>query len=265
MRRTTAAGLVAGRRTAGNPLTGILATRRDPDYDNLLEDEICAVIAAAGITLDGANSTQLLAALRGMFAMRQSQTFSTAGSSSWTVPANVTRIEVLVIGGGGGGSDCNNTGLGYRISGGGGGAGGAAQGIYTVTPGTVYTVTVGAGGARQSNGGTTSFGALISATGGFGASFSNNVVSPGGLGGQGSGGTVFSVPGEPGQSGQTYALIFPGRGGGSLFSGAGAAISGENSPAVGPGSGGGGVYDPVQSNSVFAGSAGAPGIVIVKW
>ena len=67
-------------------------------------------------------------------------TFTTAGvANSWTAPAGVTSIQLLVVGGGGGGG----------IDGGsGGGGGGAYQTSATaVTPSSVYNVYVGNGGA----------------------------------------------------------------------------------------------------------------------
>jgi hypothetical protein len=65
------------------------------------------------------------------------QTFTASGT--WTCPTGVTEVEYLVVGAGGGGG-CNG--------GGGGGAGAyrTATG-FSVTAGTTYTVTVGAGGA----------------------------------------------------------------------------------------------------------------------
>ena len=72
----------------------------------------------------------------------------TLTKTSWTEPTGVTQIEVLVVAGGGGAGGASNTG---------GGAGGGAGGLiynstFTVTPGSSYAVTVGAGGS----GGTTS-------------------------------------------------------------------------------------------------------------
>jgi hypothetical protein len=111
----------------------------------------------------------------------QSQLFTS--SSSWTAPTGVTKVRVIIIGGGAGGTT-NGCGGGAA-----GGVGGLAYGVYTVTPGTSYTVTVGAGGAGGSAsstaGGTSSFGALVSATGGARAP-SN---STGGAAGIGTGGT----------------------------------------------------------------------------
>jgi hypothetical protein len=84
------------------------------------------------------------------------------GTFNWTCPTGVTKVMVSVIGGGGGGrtSTCNEVG----------GVGGIAVGTYTVTPGTVYSVTVGAGGTGGSgsatSGGSSSFSSFCSATGG---------------------------------------------------------------------------------------------------
>lgn len=93
-----------------------------------------------------------------------SMVFNSAGSCTWTCPANVTYIELLVIGGGGGGASNGNSG----------GYGGYGLGTYTVVPGTAYAITIGAGGAGwpsashngTAGGGTSSFSTIMSATGG---------------------------------------------------------------------------------------------------
>lgn len=78
---------------------------------------------------------------------------------TFTVPTAISTIRVRVWGAGGGGS--SSTGAG-------GGGGGFAIGEFDVTAGTSYTVTVGQGGDVSTTGGTSSFGSLISATGGTG-------------------------------------------------------------------------------------------------
>lgn len=115
----------------------------------------------------------------------------TSGTATWTAPAGVTSINVVCIGGGGGGG----SGIGGPAPGGNGGPGGLAVGTYTVTPGTGYSVTVGAGGAGNnttggngSAGGSSSLGALISATGG-GGGISASSTGADGASGAGSGGT----------------------------------------------------------------------------
>ena len=91
-----------------------------------------------------------------------------ASSGNWTCPAGVTKVLATVVGGGGGGRGGNQVNTGQA-----GGSGGYGTGVLTVTPGTVYTVTVGAGGnggainTAGSAGGTSTF-STISATGGAG-------------------------------------------------------------------------------------------------
>jgi hypothetical protein len=101
------------------------------------------------------------------------------GTFNWTCPTGVTKVMVSVIAGGGG--------SGNGPGGNNGGTGGTAIGIYTVTPGTVYAVTVGAGGAGSSTtgtaGGSSSFSSLATATGGTAGSAS--VVGNGGAGSSG--------------------------------------------------------------------------------
>jgi len=119
-------------------------------------------------------------------------------SGTWTAPPGITRAMVLVWGGGGSGSVFN----GYASTTGGCG-GGFAQGIVATTPGTGYTITIGAGGASvnvsSSNngfngnaGGTSSFSTLLTATGGAGGlqQGSGTVTANGGSGS--SSGTLWS-------------------------------------------------------------------------
>lgn len=50
----------------GNPATGVEATWMTDDWANSVQEELAAVIEAAGIVLDKANNTQLLAAIQTM-------------------------------------------------------------------------------------------------------------------------------------------------------------------------------------------------------
>jgi hypothetical protein len=110
---------------------------------------------------------------------RQKIEFKTVGTTNWTVPANVSSVDVIVVGGGGGAAG--------RQGGGGGGGGIAYQKGYTVTPGQIISITVGDGGnaglasgADGSNGGASKFG-TITANGGGGG----KLAGTGGLGGTG--------------------------------------------------------------------------------
>ena len=138
------------------------------------------ITAGAGISVTNGAGTITIAS-----AVTQPQVYAQAftSSGSWTAPTGVTRVRAWVIGGGGGG------GFGASCTQGGGGAGGTAVGVYTVSPGTAYTVTIGAGGAGNASttgatGGTSSFSSFCSATGGNGGG------SAQGTSGTGSNGTI---------------------------------------------------------------------------
>lgn len=105
-------------------------------------------------------------------------------TNTFVTPSNVSSIEVfLVAGGGGGGGVSGNATLG-----GGGGGGSVMRKFISVTPGTTYTVTIGAGGsggsagASGSNGSDTTFGLLATAYGGgFGGGASDTAPVYGGV------------------------------------------------------------------------------------
>lgn len=92
--------------------------------------------------------------------------FDTVGANSWTVPAGVNSVKIKVWGAGGAGG---NESSGF--AGQGGGAGGYAMDTVSVTAGSSYTITVGAGGSvsgSSRNGGSSSFDSSVVATGGTG-------------------------------------------------------------------------------------------------
>ena len=143
------------------------------------------------LTSDGTVWTSAAPSGGGQF---QNQLFTASGT--WTTPTGVTKVKVWCMGAGGGSATAN-----YGcVYGGNGGYGGFALGLYTVVPGTIYTVTVGTGGnsaytggsgsVSGTAGGSTSFGSFISATGGGGASAQGNVGYTDGTTGTGSSGNI---------------------------------------------------------------------------
>lgn len=183
-----------------------------------------------------------------------SVTFTSTGSTSWTVPAGVNSVQVLVVaGGGGGGSN----------GGGGGGGGGVRCESVSVTPGASVTVTVGAGGGGSVNGGNSVFG-TVTATGG-GAGGSRDADQAGHSGGSGGGGTRGSGGGA-GTAGQgnnggvgTADLGAASAGGG----GGGAGAVGGNGSWPGPdgssgvgGAGGAGTTCSITGSTVYGGGGG---------
>ena len=197
--------------------------------------------------------------------------FTTAGTTTWTVPTGVFRVRVRLVGGGGGGAGGNGA---STWSSGGGASGGYSEGFVSVTPGQVIVVTIGAGGAGSaqgngnsgSTGGTTSFGAFMSATGGSGG-FGGTSTSSGGSPGVGSGGSELNLFGANGGDGNpTSALIQGGYGASSAFGGGGRTATlnvGAIVNGLAPGSGGGGIWE--TGAGAQAGGNGAPGAVFLEW
>jgi hypothetical protein len=191
-------------------------------------------------------------------------------STTWTVPAGITKVKVTVTGGGGGGGSSGNSRTGT-----GGAAGGTAIKYLTTTPGAVITVTIGAGGtstgaAAGTAGGTSTF-STVSATGGTGGSggSSNGDAASAQLGGIGSGGDVNLRGGRSTGGGFTYSSgVSQGTdGGNSIYGGAGGGCSAQQVIAndagtdagVGSGSGGGGGASSVN------GGAGGSGRIVIEY
>jgi len=188
------------------------------------------------------------------------QAFTSSGT--FTVPAGVTKVKVTVVGGGAGGRTATNS-----TPQGGGGSGGASIKVITgLTPAGTVTVTVGTGGAANTDGVTSSFGAYCSATGGSSPAFGG--PGNGGNGGTATGGDINFTGGAGGGGSGVSGTVAGngGTGGSSIFGGAGlgafstnsASTAGAGAPGTGAG-GGGGCGGP------GTGGAGGSGIVIVEY
>lgn len=189
----------------------------------------------------------------------QSVQVFTAGGT-WTKPAGINLVRVIVVGGGGGSGGGVNNGAG-----GGGGGGGCAIETIDVTGTASETVTVGAAGSAGAaggsggTGGTSSFGAYCSATGGSGGITAGSAAN-GGAGGVGSGGDI-NLSGQGGGAGGDASSSIPsGAGGGSYLGGGGIGIRASAAGNAGGNYGGGAGGAKGVSN---AGAAGAGGIVAV--
>jgi len=176
-------------------------------------------------------------------------------TQSWTAPADVSSVEVILCGGGGGGGNYTPGVSGFDYQGAGGG-GSLFYEKLNVTPESSYTVTIGSGGAGNSVGGTSSFGALLTAVGGSnGSGFSPG--APAGLGGPGG---FYEATGSPynqrltSANGSTGAFGFGGGGGSTATQGA------NGNGAANTGSGGKGT-----TASGGTGNPGGSGIAIIKY
>lgn len=142
------------------------------------------------------------------------QTYSTAGTYTWTAPAGVSMVIVNVVGGGGGGG--GSVHFLYKTSqyanisgsGGSGGAGAYIFGIHKVSAGTGYTVVVGAGGTggagspAPTSTNTSEFTPADSGGAG-GYSRFGDIRANGGNGGGGRGGLIYTDAGA--YSGYTWS------------------------------------------------------------
>lgn len=191
--------------------------------------------------------------------------FGNPGTSTWTVPAGVTRVRGRVWGAGGGGGGTTNGAAS------GGGGGGYAEGWFSVTPGQQIAITVGFGGAggtgaptAGSNGTASSIGAFFGATGGGGGQGAGGggVAPVTALVGEGYGGQI-NIRGNPSNAGIIVGGTFLGSAGGGTF---GVSVVGgfSNGPGNGyafPGGGGGGA----GGNTFAAGNVGSGGLVALEW
>ena len=196
-----------------------------------------------GISIFGLSGTLVQAQTNGV------QEYNAAGSFTFTVPANVTRVFVTMVGGGGGGGGSHAA---NSYGGAGGGGGGAVISALTVTPGAAMPVAVGSAGGgsgpaasstwgpangKGGNGTNSSFGGLI-AYGGVGGSLGNA-----GIGGTGSG---YGGNGSAGAFLSSYGG-FSGIGGLGL----GATSYGKGGTGASPGG--------------SSGTAGTSGRVVISW
>ena len=177
-------------------------------------------------------------------------TFTSSGT--FTNPASISNVEIVMVAGGGAG--------GLNI-GGGGGAGAVLEGSSITLPASTYTISVGAGGAGRTSLGPSTPGTASDTTisfpgpytwtanrGGYGAIYPDVAAQPGGSGGGGvsdrpTGGTSTSTPSSTplgtltsyGNAGATSSGNYQGAGGG----GAGGAGGAPPTPGLG-GTGGDG-------------------------
>ena len=187
------------------------------------------------------------------------------GAVAFETPQTYT-VDTLVVAGGGG-SIRNNAG--------GGGGGGMRTSTPTLTGGTVYTLTVGAGGVGlgattvgNSGGDSTITGSGFStftSTGGGGSAGGDATAEDGGAGGGagylgagkgGAGNTPSTTPsqGEDGGEATVGSPNYPGHGGGG---GGASGVAGSNGDSTNAGAGGDGTASSITGSSVtYAGGGG---------
>lgn len=207
--------------------------------------------------------------------------FGTVGTTTYTPTPGTNYIVVTVLGGGGGGGGTPAMASdAYGVAGGGGAGGVAISQIASGFSGATVTVGNGGGGGAGVGGGvggTSSFGAFCSATGGQGGAAAGGVAIPamqtGGAGGVGTGGNIYTSNGSSGIYGTALSHVNQvsgpgasspatgGGGGNSVFSpDPGSGWNGN--PATSYGAGGGGAAAS-WSSPAKSGGNGGQGIVFV--
>jgi hypothetical protein len=161
--------------------------------------------------------------------------FNSGSACTWVVPAGVTNISYLAVGGGGGGGGARPNGANPNLGAGGGGAGGGvATSSFATNAGTTITLTVGTGGS----------GGAVGTAGGNGSTStftysSTTITASAGTGGGGSNGTndQNNLSGDGGSNGSFSGgqNVWDGGGGGAGSGG----IGGNGSDIGGQGGNGG--------------------------
>jgi len=178
------------------------------------------------------------------------------------VPSSNLTVNYLVVAGGASGGAGNK----HNYGGGGGGAGGLLSGSTSVTSGTSYPITIGAGGAAiapsngsgaAGNNGSNSVFSSFTAIGGGGGSHASTAAKDGGSGGGGAGGSASGGDGTSGQGNDGGdADNYLGAGGGGA-GGAGATRSGTTGGAGGAGADHSGTFGTgYGASGLFAGGGG---------
>lgn len=215
----------------------------------------------------GSDGKTLPVAYGGTVTTSGGYTIHTFNSSGTFVANRNLNVEYVVVGGGAGSTELGGGGGagGYRssVAGESSGGGASAEASMSVSAGTAYLVTVGAGGSGRNNlytagdnGSSSTFSSITSLGGGGGARYDQAGVS----GASGGGAGRRTSPGGAGTSGQGYAggngtnYTSDGSGGG----GGGAGQVGQSNPS-GPSNGGAGVTSSISGSAVTRAGGGGGG------
>lgn len=234
----------------------------------------------------------VFAALAGIFPSdlsAQSQSFTTAGTHSFTVPQGVLSLKVECVGGGGAGGRVTPSNIFDSDASGGGGGGAYASALVPVVQGNIYPLTVGIGGINDgssTDGGDSFFDAGLEVLAKGGSTRSGNDNESGAQGGQasasagsikyngGNGGDGDEGDADGGGGGGAAGSTGNGYSGNGLlgggnradYGGAGGAGGGNGAHgAAGNAYGGGGGGSSANGSNDRDGGAGASGIVVVSW
>ncbi|MHA7937225.1 carbohydrate kinase [Enterobacter roggenkampii] len=285
-----------GKYTDGSVAGGIAATRLRAAAFNAMQEELAHIVESAGLALDINDMTQVLKAIQKLTLSRANPFADIKSDGAAAISTALTNLHLIgglasdvvgrligvrvytastayvetegtktglaiITGGGGGGGSCRASSTAHTFSGAGGGAAGTCIGLFNLSDITNKAITIGAGGASELAGGSTTFAGMV-AGGGGGGEYTGVTSTPGGNSGTATGG-IMNIPGGYGGDGQSGSYLISGMGGGSFWGTGGR--SGQNagiSSAV-YGAGGGGAYDTGLSGTSRNGGNGAPGVAVI--
>ena len=261
--------------TEGDPAGGVPATLVTGVWLNDIQENLMAVLAAAGVAPTKGRAADLLDSLKGRLIGVQLIT----SSGTYTPTLGMRNIYVKGVGGSGGTGGCAATSSTQLSISGGSASGSYAEAWLGASDiGVSKSVIIGGAGAAGApsgaggSGGTTSLGSLMICPGGggsaFGTAFASTafVISAGGQPGTiSTGGNILNTAGSAG----LYAIsisngTLSGSGANSPFgSGAvGLGIGNTGSPGSGYGAGASGSAN-ASSSGARPGSAGSPGLILI--
>lgn len=262
--------------TEGDPIGGVPATIVSDDWMNDVQENIMAVLSAAGVSPTKGRAADLIDSIRALttgkvLAVR----WISAGA--YTPTSGTKFVYGLLIGGGAAGGGAPSTATGNTAAGLGGGAGSIAEFLYPVASLSGQLLVIGGGGvgvsnAAGGNGGQSSIGP-VSSPGGNGGAAGANTAAPWLLGEGGnsptpSGGNLANIPGPSG--GMAFATsgttVVSGRGGSGRYGTGGNSrgnARGNGSAGIGYGSGGGGAVEASAGPGGLAGGNGTAGGLLV--
>lgn len=223
----------------------------DGDVDGLVAKLATAITTNLGLV--GGLASNVVGRLIGVRVYTASTTYVETAGTKTVLP--------IITGAGGGGGTCQASSTANTFSGSGGGAGGTCIGLFNLSDITNRTITIGAGGSSQTDGGNTSFAGMVAGSGKKGV-WASPTSTPGGSGGTATGG-ILNIPGGMGNDGQSGAYLINGSGGGSLWGSGGRSGQGGGIGAPAYGAGGGGAYDTAFTNKTYQGGNGAPGVALI--
>jgi len=263
--------------TEGNPTAGTPATNVRGSWLNMIQEELRAIVVAAGLTPSKTAYNQVLLALTGRYL--GSQVFTSSGTYTPGVYNGVTakkgRFRGVAAGGGSGGCIATSSG---QVAGSGAGSAGNPFDFWVISGLASMAITVGAAGAAgpagANNGGAGGdliIGAIATIKGGrgggagnatatfpslFNPSFANansTIASAGGMVLAG----IINGLGQTGVRGialSTGSLLYAA--GGNSAWGTGGTVDSANGGGYGSGGGGNGIGQSTAASPGFAGSGG---------